>query len=151
MVLVDLALTVVAERTYQIGSFAAGDYVEELIVHILDFLSAHHEKEVWAGGISVPLVLKISDDAECRWKRTRDGQWFSAFWQAMTPGAFQTRLDGAVAFPTIMMNNPQAGAMAEATFRPAGALASDWVPLLSAGALLIVIFGRMPARSVTSF
>ncbi len=137
--LVDLAYSKIEEKLYQIEPFPVTRYIDQIVGIIDDFRVRHRDKDIWALGVSAPLLAasRAMLDAYPSTIEWKDGEWFGALWQTHSTASLRETLQQRTGLPVTMLNNPQSAAIAEAMFSPAAARMVYIMVGLSLGAAFV--------------
>lgn len=118
--LVDLAYRVVDQVTVAMEHVEPRQYFDDLTTALGAFRIRHHDKKIWALSVSAPLTVGagINPELLARQFEWGDKIWFDSFWKLFTPETLRATLAEAAGLPVIVLNNPQAAALAESVRQP---------------------------------
>ncbi len=137
--LVDLGYNVVAQDYREISPFPVTRYEQDVIAFLGEFIDQHRDKDIWTLGVSAPLPVasRAMIEAFPRTIEWKDGEWFQAFWDAYSTTSLRDIFQRATGLPTIVLNNPQSAAIAEALSAPVNARMIYIMVGLSLGAAFV--------------
>lgn len=120
LTLVDLGYSVIDQVTLPMGRAEPQDYFVDLVATIENFRRRHYDRPLWALSVSAPLTVGAEIDSQLLARKFEWGDkvWFDSFWKMYTPDSLRVALANALELPVIVLNNPQAAAIAEGFVLP---------------------------------